>query len=298
MICSSRYSLHRLLTLVWLALLSSHTLAAGKEIVVIGLPEFSERLNYIKDQSPAANFVRAAVSKSLTAASSDGALPYTLSLVDNLSVSADQKQWSFHLAKNKSFSNGAAIMSSDVMYSLRECQRAGKLSYVSMVKGREGEFEAEGAEQWVDVYLSEAPTDANRLALDLIDCPIVEKSSAELFGEHLGQGTNLVGSGDFEVTAFKPQTEISLRRVTYQSRTGGLEELKFRGFRDPNQALAAIRIGTVDLFLTKDEVVLSKARKDETLLVASCLGYSLVKRKGFLVNCEKSLDPLSFKYES
>jgi hypothetical protein len=124
----------------------------------------------------------------------------------------------------------------------------------------------------------------------------LEEGSSERFGADLGVGSNLVASGYFLIEDFFAGREITLART--RGLDTGAGKIVLRGFRDGLHALTALRTGTIDLFFTEDEEVLTRARGDQTLLSSECSGYRMIQRKGLQVRCGRQVELNELKYLS
>lgn len=290
----------------WLMLLVCSALfmwpKAHSDELGIGFAEWGKDMNWLLDAHPAADFLRRAATDSLLVRSLEEEDPkgFKLSVADNLKISADSSTLSFRLKAGAGFVNGQDLRLSDVLFSLEQCKKQGLLQGLQNIKSSPEKRSSGITEEWVELVIA-GLGGAKLLSWPgvLADCPILEASSSTAFGAELGVGTNMVSLGPYRVTSFSAGREYTLSasegRFTGKKRLGS-PKLNLRAFKDANQALTALRIGTLDAFFTLDGNVLEKAKKDETLLIEDCSIYMIIHRKGFKVRCHPNLSPIDFRY--
>ncbi|MBX7143195.1 MAG: hypothetical protein K1X79_01970 [Oligoflexia bacterium] len=271
--------------------------AIALDSVTLGVPEFPERLSILESRSAIAEYVRAATTSALVQAGQ----PVKFELADGMSVSSDYKEWAFHIAPSAKFYNGRTVLPADVEFSLRRCQQNGLLGEVSSTRSESRKSRSLGSEQWVVVSLG-SNADPHIFPDRLAKCPIVERASSSLFGAQLGFGSNYVAVGDYSIVDFRVGHEYTLQRSPLDSslrskrlRSAPLN-LVFRGFRDEESALTALRVGTIDAFLSVQEGIISKAEKDETLSIRKCSQYTQVLRRGLSINCPEQFIAADVQY--
>jgi len=272
------------------------------DTVTLGVPEFREDLNVLNSQDPAAMYVFKAVAGRLISPGGKSG-PIKLGIIDSLKVGNDMLQWSMRIGTNR-FPSGAAILGPDVLFSLARCLRNGKLPHIKGASS-ERKLNATGVtEEWVILHAQpdfDSKTLAQYVPSELANCPILNKFTSELFGEALGWGTNLVSAGEYYISDFRAGREFILDRsptVANSRVQPAIPRITIRAFRESGAALEALRVGTIDSFLTKDIEVLAKVEKDETLLLKQCSSYTQVFRKGLSLECPESFTASETKYLS
>ncbi|MBN8551252.1 MAG: hypothetical protein J0M12_18210, partial [Deltaproteobacteria bacterium] len=152
--------------------------------------------------------------------------------------------------------------------------------------------------QWVRLHLETA---SSAPLTEISRCPILARRASQIFGRDLGEGTNVVSAGEYAFLDLKAGREISLRRLrsgASHTITAGAEVLSLRSFKDSSAALAALRAGTIDAFLTQDQPVIERAKKDETLLAQQCPIYTVILRKGLKIACPDQIIASEIRYLS
>ena len=276
---------HLLVAVLATVLLIGVRSAWAGDSITLGFPEFEKTMNVLSSSHPAAVFIRRATVARLTDALPDNS--FRMMLSDSMTSSSDRLTWSFRISPLAVFSDRAPVLASDVEYSLTRCKEAGLLTGVERVDSEVVIGDGRSS-QWVRVHLS-APADAkSELPLQLSACPILERHSSKIFGKDLGSGTNIVSAGEYAFADFKAGREITLRRLrsarSHTSATGA-DNINLRAFKDSTGALAALRAGTIDAFLSDDAPVIERAKKDETLLALECPIYTVILRKGLKITC-------------
>jgi len=273
--------------------------ASAAQSITVGFPEWPAGMNWLDESEIAAQFVRRAVTDTLVQAADMSEKGFRLSLADSLEYRPALGSWLLRLRKGALFWNLEPLRLEDVLFSLERCRGQGTLKGVKTIRGHNKEPIPGLIEQWVRIEWdgSLSSEQSSALPLMLADCPILEASSAEIFGPDLGLGTNVVSLGSFRVSGFSAGREFVLVRAGPPfSQKEAVESIVLRGFKDSNQALTALRSGTVDAFFTNTFEVLEKAKKDETLQVSRCSIYMIVHRKGFNISCNPRLKPAEFRY--
>lgn len=296
----------RLLTSVTLtAFLSLPVTAVSAETFTIGMHTFDPGINWLDSETLVAELVRAGVGSGLVRKVSDRALngsapwPVTLDLSDSMNVSQDQKLWSFRLRADLSFRNGESVSGDDVVFSLERCKQKGGLSFVKRITLKEQQLTPDLIRTSVEIELPDSPKallDQNG-AVDfpaaLANCPILDQETALAFGSDWAKGTNLVSAGRYYLSAFAEGREVVLTSSGNNSREAAVI---LRGYGDDSQGLTALRSGSVDAFFARDHLIIEKGRRDSTLTVSSCLGHSVIYRKGLNLNCASQIRLEQIKY--
>lgn len=290
---------------------------SSAEEIAIGVGEFSKELNVLTSDDLVARLVRGGATRGLLAPVPKDSVvspaseavrpgreatlaPYTLALADSVALDAAHSKWSFRIRGSEAFSNGLPVRPEDVLFSLRRCQDAGIVPRSAVLSAATRTTNRGVREDWVFVSQSDSqqsPSRVEGIAWEVFSqCPILEEGSSERFGADLGVGSNLVASGYFLIEDFFAGREITLART--RGLDTGAGKIVLRGFRDGLHALTALRTGTIDLFFTEDEEVLTRARGDQTLLSSECSGYRMIQRKGLQVRCGRQVELNELKYLS
>lgn len=273
-------------------------LSVRADTLSLGFPEFDKSMNVLSSDHPAAAVVRRAVLARLTTTPRGDGVRLLLS--DSMSISADRKRWSFRISPLARFSDGKAVLGSDAEFSLRRCMQAGMFRGIEDVSAEVAVMSGRTS-QWVHVQLIEPSKNGAELSAQLSTCPILERRSSKIFGKDLGIGTNVVSAGEYAFADYKAGREIALRRLRpNQSHAGtaGADVITLRSFKDSGAALAALRAGTIDAFLSEDQPVIERAKKDETLLALQCPIYTVILRKGLHISCPEEIIASEIRYLS
>ncbi len=278
------------------------------DTLTLGFREFPNDLDLLRSHELVAQVARAGIVQTLVNRN-DGPLPYRLGLADSMSVGADRKMWSFRIRSGAKFHDGHLVGADDVVFSLNRCAASGELSSVARIEARRVDRAQGGAENWVDVGVDETrqtlsdqaasgeqpPRKAGFSPVALSNCPVIERSSSELFGSVLGTGSNLVSLGAYFISDFSSGREITLNKYNQVSQEGA-SQIVLRGFKDSLHGLTALRSGTVDALFEPSQEVIEKAQKDQTLELVDCLSGKLVLRRGFEFNCKAGVNLSKLRY--
>jgi ABC-type transport system substrate-binding protein len=264
----------------------------------MGVPEVDGPLNILETQHPAAMIAREASVGGLTRLVGDekgsSVHQVKLMLADNYDVSADHSIWKFRVRGSARFVNGQPVLADDVRFSLERCMTLGLTPWL---KQTSIEKDVKGADELVRLNVDTADTQLLAQIPELVSrCPIVEEASSKLFGNELGIGTNLVGTGPYRIVENLRNRRIRLLKSGEALNGPGPSEIELRTFSDPGHGLTALRTGTLDLLFTEDPVTLDKAKKDETLSLSKCSIYNVVLRRGLSFSCAGSFDFKSLRY--
>lgn len=276
--------------------------AHADSAISIGVPPLPRDFNVLTADHPGATIARRALVGTLRDNVAGGTSEsMALSVANSARISPDSRRWEFRVSPLARFSNGRVVTAEDVRYSLQRCHHLGLLQGVKDISVQKGAVHPDDGAQWVVLTRSDAsgPRSDRTLLLALGDCPILEKSSTEVFGSDVGLGSNIVSCGDFVISEIKLGREITLnRRNGLRARTemAGPSVLTLRGFQEEEGALTALRAGTIDAFLSRDEGVIARAKKDETLFARECPIYTVVHRKGLGINCPDQLMISQIRY--
>jgi ABC-type transport system substrate-binding protein len=267
------------------------------EDFAVGAPEFNPNESILDSQDLIPVFIRKAIASSIMrgplveVGASD--LQQHSQVSDASRVSPDYARWSFRIKSAARFSDRSRVRTEDIIFSLSRCAERGALRPLLSIQDRE----ERGGIAWIDIDFGKQQANAaKKLLADLSNCPIVQRNSSVLFGKDLGVGSNVVSGGPYIISAVVPGRKYILSRVRKSTtdRTG-LEQIEVRGFANPEQGLAALRVGTIRAFAVRDDVIIGKARKDETLEQRQCDGYVLLKRRGVVIDCYENVSILSVR---
>lgn len=281
--------------------------AAPLDTLAVGFAEGSADAVLVDSAEPMAVFIRAAVGRGLVSLrrATDGQPPpagFELALADALKVSPDYAEWSLRVRRGAKFHSGRPISASDVVFSLDRCRSRGRLPGVKKTSLRRVKTAANAVEEWVDVSFGGSPSGPKQsgsypIVAALAECSIWERESAEVFGEDFGVGANFVGAGPYRVGPFKPGRQYSLERVSRAERleVAGPGEVLVRTFAEPSRGLTALREGTIGVLFTGDRAVRDKAAADETLVAFTCAGFSALRRRSVMLECDPGIAVAHFR---
>lgn len=259
----------------------------------VGFPEFDAGQSLLDSRELMPMFVRLAITAPLIGDSSPAhgstdSRQYAL-VSDAYNVSSDYGRWSFRLKNTARFSDRSLVRVEDVVFSLQRCSRGGTLPELVSLAGH-----ADRGVTWVEMVVRPRGADeVKRLISGLARCPIVQRKSSISFGADLGLGSNIVSGGGYVISAVVPGRKYILTRVRQSSiDRAGLEQFELRAFREWDQGLAALRVGTIRALAWRDANLDQRARADETLEVERCSDYWLIRRRGVTMNCIERLSVL------
>lgn len=263
----------------------------------VGAPEFNPNESILDSKDLMPVFIRKAVASSLMrgplveVGASD---PQQYSQVsDAFHVSPDYALWSFRIKSTALFSDRSRVQAGDVIFSLSRCAERGAIPSLLTIQDRE----ERGDIAWVELNFGKQEADAaKQLLASLANCPIIQRNSSILFGKDLGVGSNVVSGGAYVISAVVPGRKYILSRGRKSTTDrAGLERIEVRGFANPEQGLAALRVGTIRAFAVRDDAVIRRASNDETLEERQCGGYVLLKRRGVVIDCYENVSILSVR---
>lgn len=278
--------------------------ASADQGLAIGVPEFENQIDWLVSKQPVAAYVRKGILRTLVSRSNDSK-HVRLDIASSLNVSADYKTWTLRLGQHR-YTSGENILGSDVIFSLELCSK--HLQQATLKSSKlESKISAIGVvEEWITLDFENAKSNASNLAelaeqsaLFLAECPILSQKASSRFSNQLGIGTNIVSGGFYFIADYKSGREIVLARSSFalsSKLNKAPPRISLRAFKDSVTALEALRVGTIDAFITKDKLVLDKVAKDETLLSQPCADYSKVYRRGLEIGCPDSFNPLDSGY--
>lgn len=265
--------------------------------LAIGVPVFSGQGGIPAGQELGIQIVRRAVSSPLLRlrkGAADQAL-FSLVLADRFEVDGALVTWSYRLREDVVYNNGQKVRGADICDSLLKCGRglaedAAALVECSVRKNQGSEAHRE----WIDLRF-DASLNSRKLQRGAIDfiagCPVFEARSRSLFGEDYGLGANIISSGEYRITSFQQAKSYRLER--YQSVRSAIapapQQVEVLSFREMKDALAALRVGTVALFINTDPEAAAVAAGDETLKIRDCGGAQVIYRRGFQFECDDGI---------
>ena len=268
------------------------------EAVKIGVPSFESGTDLLLSSHPVAYVLRRAAFVPIAERGSGNRA--RLAATDLMQVSADFATWSFRMRPGLRFNNDTLVMVSDLVFSLERCRNLEGWQAIRTVTGRQVKIQSELREQWVDIVADVPPAERGTFPTLLRQCPIVEQSSGELFGEDLGKGSDFVGNGRFELVGFKAGRELLLQRSRSElAGREGADKLEIVAIDNPERIIAALRLGNLDAYVGKRETVAALGAPDETLVPEVCQdGYAMLKRRGLTLQCvpELNFDGLKYRF--
>lgn len=285
--------------LCFIALFSVTSLFAETLSVGIGGATFDE--SYLASTNRTAWFVVAAVSSGLTriVSMADGSTDFALSLADQVQSSADTADWTFRLRPGVTFSNGEPISGEDVVYSLNECVLNNKI--VAPISSVSSQNLVQIGSRAYDVVEVKLKLPDPELPIQIATCPVVSKRVQTAFGLESGRGTNLIAAGPYYISEFRSGRRINfLRAANYAGRKPYFEGVILQNYTDLEQALVALRSGTLDLLIDANDSLLEKAKKDETLRITACQGgkYAIHRKELVDLKCDPIIMFDKVKYSS
>ena len=254
--------------------------------ITIGVPELPAAFDVLSSEHPGAELLRRATVGTLRDSASGAGL--SLRVADAIEISPAGETLRLRISPLARFSNGKRVTIEDAQYSLGRCVAMGTLPGVERIESQLPPAGVEGGSVWIRLQITPEARAKPEVLQALGRCPILERASSGVFGSDLGWGSNFVSCGEYGLSEIKPGRELSVSRLSgIRSRTqaSGADVLTIRGFADGEGALAALRAGTVDAFVTADKALISRANKDETLFALQCPIYTIVHRKGLQIDC-------------
>lgn len=260
----------------------------------LGFPEYQREVSLLRSEDALPRVLRRAISGHLIGEEGKN-LHGSQALSDAMTVSSDYQRWSFRIKPLAKFSNREIVSAPDVSYSLKRCGDEGLIPGVASVGILSGLKAPE--ESWVELVISNpSPERAREVRRGVAMCPIIERNSSILFGDYLGLGSNVVSSGSYAISAVTPGRKYILDRVRRTTADrAGVDQLELRVFSQPEQALAALRVGTIGAFVSTDEATINRAKVDETLRIEDCQGYRVIRRDGVTMPCIEELSVLELR---
>jgi len=269
-------------------------LRISAEPLAIGFPEYKQDVSFLSSNEALPTVLRQAISGYLIGEEGKE-LHGAQAISDSMMVSPDYQRWSFRIKPVSKFSNRQNVSSADVYYSLKRCGDEGLIPGVTRVSV--SEVEKASDEDWVELLISNSSAErAREVRKGVVRCPILERNSSILFGDYLGLGSNIVSSGSYIISAVIPGRKYILDRVRRSTADrAGVDQLELRVFTQPEQALAALRVGTIGAFVGTDEATINRAKVDETLRIEDCQGYRIIRRDGVTMPCIERLSVLEIR---
>jgi|GEM_PF-2224334 len=283
-----------------------HAAPSPAEFVLsIGVRDYPLERNALNASDAGALVIQRAVSTALvensnktgsSASEPDHAIH--MRLADKLEVSADYKRWAFRVLSSAQHSNGQAVDGIDVVASVERCRALGQLPHVESISHRRVDpHNGRHAEEWVDFTLNLPVSRADSLPIvhefsnQLAQCPIFSGTALKGFGADFGYAANIVGPGDYMIDDVRGSREIRLTKVSSSlAPASSPAALILRAFPSDSAALATLRSGGIDLFVGAGAEVVALASRDETLAIAECQGFTVIKRHDLQFSCLPQLN--------
>ncbi len=286
-------------TFIILALMSSLLCSAAAEEITIGVPPFSRDINLISDTHPLTFIVRSALGRTLVAPQQYSEHEVRLDLADLIKISPEGRFLRLRIINGVSFQDGTDIRAKDVTNSLQQCKSLSNSTQIDYIKADSLRNPLDRYEEWVEIGLKQRLSEDSFHGLlgQLRECPVYSSQMAHLFAEDFGKGSNIVGSGPYQVAGYKLGSSYSLALVKWQSSNSNAPaKVNVRSFSDAEHGLTALRMGTIDLLFAEDAAILEKGDRDETIEMKHCGGYSLLKRRSLSFACSSVLQLTNLRY--
>lgn len=250
-----------------------------REQIGIAVPYLPDSLNPLFGREPITRLIFANIGASLAKLNRDGKA--TLDLGDKISHSDDGLTWTVELQQTHWLSTERRLRADDIKASfelLREQAKnndeqippriAQSLAQITSIEvsAKPREFAREAIEEKVVFALAEPDEDFAETVLTL---PILDAQLLRTFGETAYRGTNIPGSGPYEVMEHRPGEAISLvdRENFLRPDAPHSPTLSFERYPDADAALSALRVGSVDVVPLPTEKIIEAAQADSTLEV-------------------------------
>lgn len=266
------------LVLIFALTIATTCAFAETHVYRIGHAQINTKLNILEENSVPARLLQSALVAPLVYRKDDGRMAFVLA--DSFQRSPDGVRSSFRLRPGVKFSNEELILGTDVLTSFDRCKKKGELDEVRSYETRLQTY-ADRTDLWLDVFMKNNQADA---AKALGRCPIIHSETARVFGDRLGEGTQVVGGGSYRFNEW-----IAGQRYSLTPRTpspNGATILDFIRIESIEMALSSLRRGDIDAFFTSNSEVIARAHEDETLAVDLCNGEQIIKRKRFAMTCQ------------
>lgn len=259
--------------------------------LTIGVPQFSARGNILRDDDIAFQLVRGAVADPLLRMRESGKSTFSLILADSFQVDADLVTWSYRIRDGLIFSNGQPLGAADICNSLLACgpSAAKHLPTIESCTVRSAQVDG-GMRDWIDLkFKVERPAAERQAAVGsfLAACPTFEKRTRAIFGKDYGDGVNVLGVGEYRIIGFHAGKDYVIERYQQNplGRTVPQQVVEIKGFAREDEALAALRDGSVLMFFSANPELLQSVAGDETLKSKECNGNKLIYRRGVDFEC-------------
>lgn len=253
--------------------------SAVENELTFAVPKYSSEENFLDADTVTGYLLRSALTRTLFSYSSIRG-DVQLDIASGYSVSIARSTIELALEKKNFFQDQNLITHSDILYSLQRCQSHGRLPGIDL-----SGMNREKKKITLPFRLSEYTVQSVLLSLSL--CPILQERSSSIFGSHLATGTNFVSSGDFLIERFDDNRFVVLVRGVQPTEEASGLPLKIRISVEPDTeaSLSSLRTGRYDAIFLKNQDVMARVKKDETLLAQKCSIYSVAMRKGLELPC-------------
>ena len=254
----------------WTLLKDSHVIDHVSSIqsdtaVTIGVPDAPSSIDIRTDDNPAIEqALLGNVYETLVSRGQDNSL--TAGLAKQWDVSEDGLTYTFTLQSGLRFSNGHALDSSDVVWSL---QQAVQQQYVGSEALDHLAEVANPDKDTVTITLSSPDPTLPRTLAGRAGIVYDEDASIDYARQALG-------SGPFTVSEFRQGVSIALRgNDSYWGQAPASSQITLRYFADESSMVEALRNGEIDMALPLSAATAQSLSEDPTLMVAT--GESLNK---------------------
>jgi hypothetical protein len=257
------------------------------EDLSIGFYQVPQDFNILETNHPLAKILKAGLCKnSISIDNTNNDFSYELNLFSKINF--QDLFWEFSIPNDLRFADGYKVTTTDFIWSLNRCQ---KLNQISNVKSISKDFN----DQFKFLIHFNSEPDSKSTITEIASCPILRKETAEIFGEDLGFGSNLVCLGDYKLSVFKKNIEYQLSKIVKSEKSANSVLLK--EVINDEEGLRLLRSGKLLLYFNQNEEILEKVNADTTLKSGECLGFKWVARHDLNFSCEASFDLLKIHTE-
>lgn len=254
----------------------------GESQIGIAVPYALAELEPLAVNEPVARLVFASIAQGLLKRSGADLLLDTAASYQN---DDEQKRWEVVLPREVFFSDGAAFRAESVVTLYQFYQQRAKrlLAVAALPTGVPRSLlmqleniekissqtrlvgEVRPIEEEVVIFDLKASDASFR---DVLTLPLLDMRVVGLFDQQALQGTNVAALGPFNLAASNPGQGYTLRSVEHYFRSGfpQLKTVELRQLVDAEQALSALRVGSIDIILTPTAKMLEHVEKDPTLI--------------------------------
>lgn len=264
------------------------------ETLRFGVPELKIHTNFLNDNSAASYIVKQSATQpffSKISSHSTMNLHLIPILGDEILQDCNGSCWKAKVSNNLFFSNGWKLTARDVKFSLDRCLDLQRSCPIKVQ-----------LDQNEEIIISSTNLDdisENSKIADYISrCPILEADTSKIFGNLLGNGTNLVGTGAYLITKHNPGKKITLSKNPYFASNSEIaDQIEITKYDNFDKALKNIRNGGLDYILSKIDNLPDAVSADETLSSIKCGEFNVIKRKSNQLVCNPNMNVNTLRYD-